>query len=55
MELEKLNITESKAAAYDTLAEIERLQLQLKAINNHIANLYNSTKAVEITKEETKA
>lgn len=44
-----MNITELKAKAYDTLAQIEYLQKQLQEINQQIAKAIQDEQAVSDT------
>lgn len=41
MDITKLSITELKALAYDQLAELERVQANINALNTQISNLSN--------------
>ena len=46
-QLDAMSTTEKKATAYDILAQIERLQLQLRAINQSIVEEANKEKKGE--------
>jgi len=56
MDITKMSITELKALAYDTIGELERVQNNLKQINNiiatKIAEANNGTKLPETIGQE---
>ena len=51
MEISKLTLTELKALAYDQIAELERIQANLRVINARITELQEKEKQQSLIKD----